>query len=73
MSSPPPPCLKSMRIIKDLPGPGVFHTYPYNHAQRFRLDLTNILYLELSIIEAPTGILNHFWIRGGFRSETSIT
>jgi hypothetical protein len=41
--------------------PGYFHTYFYNRARRLRLE--KLLYLGLSIIEAPTDFLNYLWIQ----------
>jgi hypothetical protein len=36
-----------------------FHTYFYNHAHRLRLENHYIK----SFLEAPTDIVNHFWIQ----------
>jgi hypothetical protein len=44
-------------------GPWVFRECSYNHAHRPRREKILHIGLSMAILEAPTGILNHFWIQ----------
>jgi hypothetical protein len=67
-----------------VPPPGVFYTYFYNHTRRPRLEKLLYRYIGLCGSGSSNGFFNHFWIQvavsliklkpphGGFRSEMAV-